>query len=241
MATSNTSDVDLESVLNVRRRTLVSIGETTPTRFQSFYTDTIYLKRQDCSNSIFSIDSKVLIFGELQLLSTIFERYTSSIIVYEESADSNTMSPSASKLPTVSTVEENDDDVEEGLPIVSTLHRTSLTSKGSSSPPRTPGSPTSPSRKKTISSIGRSQTVGGAVTEYAQNLEGKRYGCIEIPTMSMIEILEILFRVGLELVDVLGDYDNENVLHQNFVFSKVRQTGQKHGGNYSRKSSMTGT
>ena len=240
-SSSKTGSVDLESVLNVRRRTLASIGEKAPTRYQTYNTDTIYLKRQDQSNSIFSIDSKVLIFGELQLLSTVFERYTSNIIVYEESNETHAMSPTASKLPSVSTTVEEDETEGEGLPVVSTLRRTSLTSKGSASPPRAPGSPTSPSKKKTLSSIGRSQTVTGAVTEYTQNLEGKRYGCIEIPSMTMIEILEILFRTGLELVDVLGDYDQEHVLHQNFVFSKTRQPTAKPGGSVSRSTSFPGT
>lgn len=241
MASGNTGSVDLESVLNVRRRTLASIGETSAP-YQHFNTDTIYIKRQGISNSLLSIDSKVLVFGDLQFLMTLFERYTSSIILYEElNTDSSSMSPPASKLPSVSTTVEEDEEETEGLPIVSTLRRTSLSSKTSSSPPQASGRTSSPTRKKTISSIGRSQSIGGGATEYAINLEGKRYGCIEIPTMSMIEILEILFRSGLELVNVVGDYDRENVLHQNFVFSKTRQSARRSSGTYLRTLSTGST
>ncbi|CAF0801466.1 unnamed protein product [Adineta steineri] len=240
MSISNTGSVDLESVLNVRRRTLASIGEKASSRARSHYTDTIYLKREDNSNSLFSIDSKILIFGELQFLCTIFERYTSSITVYEDkSTDTTLSSPSTSAKPSFSTVEENDQD-EEDLPMVTTLRQTSISSsKGSSSPPHAPGSP---SRKKTLSSVGRSQTIGTSVSDYSlQNLEGKRYGCIELPNTSMIEILEILFRTRMELVDESSDYDNNNVLHQNFVFSKVCPILPKSGRALSRSTSFAGT
>jgi hypothetical protein len=241
MSISNTGSVDLESVLNVRRRTLASIGETALPRHQSHYRDTIYLKREDSSNSLLSIDSKILIFGELQLLYTTFERYTSNITVYEEtSTEKNPSSPINSNKPTFSaTFEENEQDEEEP-PIVSTLRQTSISSsKESSSPPRASSSPT---RKKTLSSIGRSQTASSTASEYSlNNLEGKRYGCIELPNTSLIEILEILFRSRLELVDVSSDYDGKNVLHQNFVFSKSSQTPQKFGLSLPRSTSFAGT
>jgi hypothetical protein len=47
--------------------------------------------------------------------------------------------------------------------------------------------------------------------------------------MFIIEILEILLRTGLELVDVSSDYNKENVLHQNFIFSKIHSTAPKYG------------
>jgi hypothetical protein len=60
--------------------------------------------------------------------------------------------------------------------------------------------------------------------------------------MSIIEILEILLRAGLELVNETSDYDKENVLHQNFVFSKIRPISQKLPQSYfSRSSSFVGT
>ena len=250
---TNTGSVDLESVLNVRRRTLASIGEKSLARHQHFNADTIYLKREDRSNSLLSINSKILIFGELQLLCSIFERYTSNMTIYEESitSESSSMSPPSSKKNSFSaTVEErepgeNEDD--EGPPIVSTLRKTSLaSSKGSTSPAQTPSSPAGPSfnpfRRKTISAIGRAQSVGGTAGEYfTGNLDGKRYGCIDVGAMTLIEILEIILRTGWELGDVLSDYDKENVLHQDFIFSKIRPTATKPTGLYSRSSSFLGT
>jgi hypothetical protein len=250
MSFSNTGSVDLESVLNVRRRTLAAIGESASPRQQHHYTDTIYLKREDDSNSILSINSKIFIFGELQLLYSIFERYTSNITIYEETyTDTNPSSPSDSHKPSFTpTVEENENDEEEP-PIVSTLRHTSLASsspKGSVSPSQIPGSPSrgsgSPTRKKTLSSTGRSQTIVSTSSDFAlHNLEGKRYGCIQLPNMAMIEILEILLRTGLDLAHVSSDFDKEHVLHQNFVFAKTRQSPPKHGLSFSRTSSFTGT
>jgi hypothetical protein len=230
---SNVGSVDLESVLNVGRRTLSSIGEKSLPRQQYRYTDTIYVKREDSSNSVLSINSKILIFGELQLLCSIFERYTSNITVYEETIESNSNKTSFS-----TTFEEDEDNTDEPA-IVSTLRTTSISSQ-SSSPPKTPGSPP---RRKQLSSIGRSATIGSTTSDYAlPNLEGKRYGCIQVDNMSIIEILEILLRAGLELVNETSDYDKENVLHQNFVFSKIRPISQKLPQSYfSRSSSFVGT
>ena len=251
MSFSNTGGVDLESVLNVRRRTLAAIGESAVPRQRNHYTDTIYLKREDSSNSILSIDSKIFISGELQLLCALFERYTSNITVYEESAETVPSSPISSTKPSFSaTAEENEGDEDEP-PLVSTLRQTSISSassvpKESTSPPQTSRTSTrssgSPTRKKTLSSIGRSQTTGSVSSDYSvQNLEGKRYGSIQLPNMTIIEILEILLRTGLEIVHVSSDYDKENVLHQNFVISKTRQASQKYGQTFSRSSSIIGT
>jgi len=241
MAISNTGGVDLESVLNVRRRTLASTGEKLLPVQQPHYTDTIYLKREDDSNSILSTNSKILIFGELQLLYTTFERYTSNITVYEEANAPTSGSPTTSNKPSFSaTLEENENDDDDGPPIVSTLRQTSISSaKGSTSPPQAPGSPT---RRKILSSVGRSLTVGSSSSEYSlQSLEGKRYGCIQLPNMTLIEILEILLRNGLEIVHVSSDYDKEHILHQDFVLSKTRQTSQKYGVFQTRRPSYTGT
>jgi hypothetical protein len=236
MSTMNTGNVDLQSVLNVRRRTLASAGVGVLPHHQYLNTDTIYLKREDYSNSILSIDSRILVFGDLQLLCSIFERYTSTMSIYEDSnVDTNCSSTSTSKTGNFfsATAEENeddnknknknnnddgDDDDDDGPPIVSTLRRTSVsTTKPTVSQTRTtnacpPGLPVNPFRRKTMSSIGRSQTMGATVNDYSMvNLEGKRYGCIELPSMSIIEILEILLRTGLELADVLSDYDAQHV------------------------------
>jgi hypothetical protein len=229
MAISNTGSVDLEAVLNVRRRTLASMGEKSKAYHQHNYTDTIYLKREENSNSVLTVNSKIIIFGELQLLCSIFERYTSNIIVYEETTEPSSRSPSSSNKASFSaTLEEEENDEEGGLPIVSTLRKTSIaSSKESTSPPPVPGSP---ARRKGLNTIGRSHTVGSTVSEFTtQSLEGKRYGCIQLPNMILIEILEILLRTGLELMNVSSDYDKENVLHQNFIFSKTRSTSHKYG------------
>jgi hypothetical protein len=231
----NIGGVDLESVLNVGRRTLAAIGESSSPHHQYRYADTIYLKREDGSNSVLSITSKILIFGELQLLCSIFERYTSNITVYEESIESNSNPTSFS-----ATFEENEDINDDNVPpIVSTLRQTSISSQS----PSPPIISESPIRRKTMSTIGRSQTVASTASDYSsQNLEGKRYGCIQLPNMTIIEILEILLRVGLELVNVSSDYDKENVLHQNFIFSKTRPTAPKFVQPlYSRSSSFAGT
>lgn len=237
MSISNTGSVDLESVLNVRRRTLASIVEGALPPQQPHYSDTIYLKREDNSDSILSINSQIFIFGELQLLYSIFERYTSNIIVCEESIETN-----LNKLSFSATSEEDeniDEDDIDGLAIISTVRQPSISSQSSSSPKI----PSSPIRHQRLSSIGRSQTLGSTTSDYfVQNLEGKRYGCIKLPTMTIIEILEILIRIGLELVDKSSDYDNKNVLYQNFIFTKTRQPPQRLGQPlYSRSSSFVGT
>jgi hypothetical protein len=241
MSINNTGSVDLESVLNIRRRALAAIGETTSPRQEPHYTSTIYLKREDSANSLLSIDSKILIFGELHLLYTTFERYTSNITVYEEAPiESNPSFSSSSSKPSFSATLEEDEEDEIEPQISSTLRQTSTSSsKESSSPPQAPSSPI---RKLQLGNIGRSQTVGSTTSEYSlHNLEGKRYGCIELPNTSLIEILEIFLRSGLELVDVSSDYDGKNVLHQNFIFSKTRTIPQKLGQSPSKSTLFSGT
>ena len=236
MSYSNTGDVDLGSVLNVGRRALSMIGES---KLPYHYTDTVYLKREDRSNSIFSVDSEIVIFGEIQFLYSIFERYTSNINCHDEPTDSLSGSPYASHKPSFSaTIEE--DDRGEGLPVVSTVQKTSAISiKEPSSPPLLS---TSPLRKPILTPIGRSQSPSALAGEFAsQNLEGRRYGCIQIPNMSLIEILELLIRNGLDIVHQSSDYDKENVLHQNIVFSRSRPGTQKPGQFYARSISHTAT
>ena len=218
---ANTGSVDLEAVLNVRRRTLASIGESNPIRHHHRYTDTIYLTREDHSNSILSIQSQSTLYGELQFLCSTFERFTSNILVFEESATG----PRSQKTSFSATFEE--DESEESIPS-SPLRQASISSP---SPP--------PARRPNLGSIGRSQTVASTPSDYsAVNLEGKRYGSIQLPSMTIIEILEILLRLGLELVDVSSDYDQQHVLHQNFVFSKSHSNPMRP---YSRTTSLLGT
>lgn len=231
---SNVGNVDLESVLNVRRRTLAAIGETSASHQPYRYTDTIYVKREDRSNSILSINSKIVILGELQLLRSIFERYTPQIIVYENSIESNLHKASFSA--TFEEDENIDEDNTNTSGVVSKLRQTSISSQ-SSTPPKVPGSPI---KHKTT---GRSHTITSTTSDFSTpNLEGKRYGSVEIPNMSIIEILEILLRNGLDLVNETSDYDKDNVLHQSFVLSKTRQSSQKVGQPHSpRSQSFVGT
>ncbi|CAF2750675.1 unnamed protein product [Rotaria sp. Silwood2] len=216
----NIGSVDLESVLNVSRRALSSIDETSLPYQHYRYTDTVYLKREGNSNSLFSIDSKILIFGELQFLCNIFERYKSTITVYENSSESDSNKANLSVTSKENkTIDEND------------TNASNIVSTGTTI------------RRKSISTFGHSQRAPSITGDYSgQRLEGKHYGCLELPEMNLIEILEILLRTGLELVHELNDYDGENVLHQNFIFSKRLSMSQKSGQSlHSRRSSFLGT
>lgn len=237
--TSPTSvgNVDLESVFSVGRRTLTAIGESS-SACQQRYTDLVYLKREDHSNSLFSIESKLVISGELQFLCGIFERYTSNVSIQEGSNDSSSNRTSFS-----TTFEENEELEEEetgkteSSPIVSKLRQTSISSQ-SSSPPKVSESPM---RRQKYHSASHSQTTTSTTSDYSrQNLEGKRYGSLQIPSMTIIEVLEILFRAGLELVNEFNAYDKENVLHQTFIFIQIRHTGHRLAAN-SRTMSLMGT
>ena len=232
--------VDLESVLSVGRRTLTSIGEASSS-LQQRHTDMIYVKREDHCNSLFSIDSKIVIFGDLQFLYAIFERHTSNISIQEEGNQSPSNRTSFSM-----TSEENEeiggDETENDhtSPIISKLRQTSLSS-ASSSPPKVIDIPT---RRPKLNSLSRSHTTTtSTASDYSpQNLEGKRYGSIQVPNMTIIEILEVLFRMGLELVNQFSHYDKENVLHQSFIFIQIRSTGQRlTQSSYSRTMSLIGT
>lgn len=235
-------NVDLESVFSVGRRTLASIGEAS-SALQQRYTDMVYLKREDHCNSLISIESKLVISGELQFLCGIFERYTSNASIQEGSNDSSSNRTSFS-----TTFEENEDLEEEeeqtgksdSAPIVSKLRQTSISSQSSSSPPKVAESPI---HRQKFHSTSHSQTTTSTTSDYSrQNLEGKRYGSLQIPTMTIIEVLEILFRAGLELVNQSSNYDKDNVLHQTFIFIQIRHTGQRLGhSSYPQTMSLIGT
>ena len=120
MSIGNTSSVDIESVLNICRRTLASVGKSALPRRQPHDTDTIYVKREDNSNSILSVNSKIFISGELQLLHKIFQRYASDIIIHEESIETNSLAPISSNKPNFSATRGDEHDKEDP-PIVSTL------------------------------------------------------------------------------------------------------------------------
>jgi hypothetical protein len=243
---SSNANADLESVLRVHRRRLTSIDELNSSRLKQRHIDTIYVTREDHCRSIVSIHSKIVIFGELQYLSSIFERHTSNSIVREESAGVPSCKTSFS-----TTFEDNEDldvinehDDPDGMqPVVSTLRKASISScSSSSSPSLVPVTSPSVQRKK-LASIGRSPMFASTVSDssYA-NLDSKRYGSIELPGMTIIEVLEILLRTGMDIVDISGNYDSNNVLHQHFVLSKADASTTKTGqGNHSRSLSLNST
>ncbi|CAF0959278.1 unnamed protein product [Didymodactylos carnosus] len=223
----NTGAVDLQSVLNVRRRTLAGTTELPQTHLR--YSDAIYLKRIDDNHNIFNIKSRIVLFGELNVLRTIFERYTTIIYVVEENSGYRKNSFTGGTFGATEEVDEdsveNEKEDDQMLPIVSTLKRTSI---GRESPPlssspalsSSPPLSSSPLLRKSHSIV-RSQSV-----DYVDRLQGKRYGNIELPSMNLMEILEILLKNHFEITNVSSDY-LDDVLHQNFVFSKSSQTSSK--------------
>lgn len=227
---TNSGNVDLESVLQVHRRRLASIDEVqlmpSPSHHHHHYhrhADTVYVVREEHSNSIEKIDSKITLFGELQYLCALFERFTPNILVYEDSLGSNSQRTSFSvTFEEDETPDQENKEIQpeaEPLPIVQTLRQTSISSQTSSPPHSSHINPLT--HKHLLGSIGRSHTVTSTASDYAQpTLEGKRYGSIQLPHMSLIEVFEILFRTNLELVDVSSEYDSNHVLHQNLLFSK---------------------
>ncbi|CAF3389589.1 unnamed protein product [Rotaria socialis] len=224
--------VDLESVLNVGRRSLIPIDETSLPCQQYVYTDTIYLKRQCNSNSLFSIDSQILIFGELQFLYNIFERYKSTITVSDNS--------NARKFPVTVKENQNADENDTTTSTIVSINQKTPSSIQSSSALKVPGSETT---NKRLNLIGRTQRTYSITGDYfGQRLEGKHYGCIELPNMNLIEILEILLHTDLELVHESNNYDKENVLHQKLIFSKPIQSSHRLGQSFhSRRPSFLGT
>ena len=236
---SSPGSVELDSMFNARRRMLASIGETSSTRPQSHSTDTICVQREDRSNSILSIESSIVISGELGILYRVFETFNSNIIASQESNRSHSNKTSFSATFEADEPVDDDDDIHRGSPpIVSSVRELSLSSQ-SSSPPQASTSPLA--RWKKLSSIGRSHTVSSARSDnYAPKLELQGYGSIQLPDMSIIEILEILSDTDLELLDISSSYDGDKTLHQTFIFSKSRLAPQPlPQQHFARSSSMT--
>ena len=235
---SSPGSVDLDWMFNARRRMLASIGETSSPRQQSHSTDTICVQREDRSNSVLSIQSNIVISGDLELLCRVFETFSSNVIV---SQDSNRCHSNKTSFSATSEVDEtvDDDDSHRGSPpIVSSVCELSLSSQ-SSSPPQASTSPLA--RWKKLSAIGRSRTVSSPKSDsYAPKLELQGYGSIQVPDMSIMEILEILFDTDLELMDISSSYDADKTLHQTFLFSKSRLAPQPFlQQHFTRSSSMT--
>ncbi|CAF0926878.1 unnamed protein product [Didymodactylos carnosus] len=205
----SSGDIDLEAVLNVRRRTLS--GVTEPIFIQHRNTDAIYIKRIDDDPNILSIKSRIILFGELNILRTMFERYTSLIRITDEHRRNSSAASGFAATQEVDEEEENEDQSSPNLqPIISTLKETYI--RKESLPMYSPSPPTSTGLYERFPSA-----------DYVDQLQGKRYGNIELPTMQLMEILEILLKNRFEITYVSSDY-YENVLHQNIVFSKSRET-----------------
>ncbi|UJR30184.1 hypothetical protein I4U23_017723 [Adineta vaga] len=76
----STTEIDLESVLQVRRRRL---SVTTPQASQDShrYTDVIFLKVEK-SNDILKEDARCIFHGDYHVLTDIFQKYTSHIKIH---------------------------------------------------------------------------------------------------------------------------------------------------------------
>ncbi|CAF0850431.1 unnamed protein product [Rotaria sordida] len=78
--TMSTTEVDLESVLQVRRRGLSNAGFST-SQDSYRYTDIIILKVEK-SNDILKEDARCVFHGDYHVLTDIFQKYTSHIKIH---------------------------------------------------------------------------------------------------------------------------------------------------------------
>ncbi|CAF1002535.1 unnamed protein product [Adineta ricciae] len=78
----STTDVDLESVLQVRRRRL-SVTAPQASQDSHRYTDVIILKVEK-SNDILKEDARCIFHGDYHILTDIFQKYTSHIKIHHE-------------------------------------------------------------------------------------------------------------------------------------------------------------
>ncbi|CAF3090778.1 unnamed protein product [Rotaria socialis] len=80
--TMSTTEIDLEAVLQVRRRGLSNAG-LQPTLDSHRYTDIIILKTER-SNDITKEDARCVFHGDYHILSDIFQKYTSHIKIHHD-------------------------------------------------------------------------------------------------------------------------------------------------------------
>ncbi|CAF1116367.1 unnamed protein product [Didymodactylos carnosus] len=84
MSGTGSGPIDLDSVLKVHRQRLASIPQAQlASPYEHRSTDTIYVKRIDRNSNVMSIEGPVILFGELQLLCSLFGKYTTTIDVVE--------------------------------------------------------------------------------------------------------------------------------------------------------------
>ena len=143
----------------------------------------------------------MIIFGDLQLLCTLFKRYVSNIKFHEQILDEMNFSY-VNSLNFLSTTEENEQDDEE-LPIISPLlhNRTKFPSKESSRLIDSVRRQRSTSQLENLKSTDQKQSSGTIKSEYSsKNLQGKHYGSIEVSNITIIEVLEILLQADLDLI-----------------------------------------
>ncbi|CAF1394831.1 unnamed protein product [Didymodactylos carnosus] len=81
----STTEIDLESVLNVRRRRLSLTAPQAPQDVYR-YTDVIILKVEK-SHDILREDARCIFHGDYHVLADIFQKYTSQLIIHH--ADPN--------------------------------------------------------------------------------------------------------------------------------------------------------
>ncbi|CAF0790468.1 unnamed protein product [Adineta steineri] len=82
----STTDVDLESVLQVRRRRL-SVTAPQASQDSHRYTDVIILKVEK-STDILKEDARCVFHGDYHILTDIFQKYTSHIKIHHEDPES---------------------------------------------------------------------------------------------------------------------------------------------------------
>ncbi|CAF0838752.1 unnamed protein product [Rotaria sp. Silwood1] len=80
--TMSTTEIDLESVLQVRRRGLSNAGLAPPVESYR-YTDIIILKVEK-SNDILKEDARCVFHGDYHVLTDIFQKYTSHIKIHHD-------------------------------------------------------------------------------------------------------------------------------------------------------------
>jgi len=80
--TMSTTEIDLESVLNLRRRRL-SVTATQASQDSHRYTDVIFLKVEK-SNELLREDARCIVHGDYHVISDIFQKYTSQIKIHHD-------------------------------------------------------------------------------------------------------------------------------------------------------------
>ena len=211
--------IDFESGVQHRRQPLPSIDETTISsdhHHHSTNVDVIYLKREDSSNSIFSIESKLCLQGDLSWLISIFERFTSNIIIQDDEFETRSTKTSFSK-----TFQEDEDIDDHDLPEShSIVCPTSVSSQSSSSPPLITTSPTL--HRRHFLNKHRSPTTHSTASDSSfENFNKNNFASILLPNMKIHQVFDALLCNGLKIIKVFSHFDSQKILHQDFIFTRT--------------------